>query len=199
MEKPKSAPAGFTFDCVIDNIRPEADGHTYVTLKTHAKANEDLFLLIGTPLNCTVKKQKMGRTVTANSYCWELCKQIAEKISSGSLDVYRKAIRECGAYIDYTVPTDKVEEMKKVWQGFGIGWFTDVVDFSGDDESIIVRCYYGTSVYDSLQMSVLIKYLEDEADNLGITVLSARKRNEILKDWRPANTENDGENGDVQK
>lgn len=186
--KPDKTPIGYQFDCIIDNIQPEVNGHGYITLKTHAKINEDVFSLLGTPLNCALKKQKTKRTINANSYCWELCKQIAEKAGISSMDVYREAVREYGVYEDYIVEEKKIKEITDAWESFGIGWITDRVDFA-DKEKVIIRCYFGTSAYDSLQMTKIINYLVNEANDLGITILSERKRKELLKEWKETGNE----------
>lgn len=188
MDKPKNTPIGYMFDCVIEDIKPDINGHSYITLKTHAKVNEDVFSLLGTPLNCAIKKQKTKRTVNANSYCWELCKQIAEKTGISSLDVYREAVREYGVYEDYIIEDKKTKEIKEAWESFGIGWITDRVDFA-DRGRVIIRCYFGTSTYDSLQMAKIINYLVNEANDLGITTLSERKRKELLKEWKETDKE----------
>ena len=41
--KPDKTPIGYQFDCIIDNIQPEVNGHGYITLKTHAKINGRCF------------------------------------------------------------------------------------------------------------------------------------------------------------
>lgn len=187
MDKPKSPPVGYMFDCVIDNIKPDINGHGYIVLKTHAKINEDVFAMIGTPLTCALKKQKTKRTVTANSYCWELCKQIAETAGLSSVDVYKKAVREYGVYEDAVVDNDKVSKVCESWSNIGIGWFTEKVDYSGSDK-VIIRFYFGTSSYSTSQMSRIIDFLVGEAEDLGITILSERKRKEILKEWEENKT-----------
>ena len=181
-KKPDKTPIGYQFDCIIDQIQPDINGHSYITLKTHTKINEDIFNLLGTPLNCALKKQKTKRTLNANSYCWELCRQIAEKAGLSSLDVYKEAVREFGVYEDYVIEEKKLKEVINTWESFGIGWITDRVDFA-EPGKIILRCYFGTSTYDSTQMAKVINYLTGEAGDLGITVLSVRKKNELIKEW----------------
>lgn len=136
VKKPKATPIGYQFDCIIDNIQPEINGHGYITLKTHTKINEDIFNLLGSPLNCALKKQKTKRTLNANSYCWELCRQIAEKAGISSMDIYREVIREFGVYEDYVIEEDQVKSITATWESFGIGWITDRVDFADDGKVI---------------------------------------------------------------
>ena len=104
------------------------------------------------------------------------------------MDVYREAVREYGVYEDYIVEEKKIKEITDAWESFGIGWITDRVDFA-DKGKVIIRCYFGTSAYDSLQMTKIINYLVNEANDLGITILSERKRKELLKEWKETGNE----------
>lgn len=184
MAKPEKTPMGYMFDCLLDSIKADNKGHVYITLKTHAKVNEDIASLCSQPLKCAIKTLKSKKSNNANAYCWELCAAIAASVNISSQEIYQEAIRNRGVYKDYVVPIEQQEEVNGTWSAFGIGWFTEKVDFASDD-SIILRCYYGSSVYNSAQMARVINYLTDEANNLGLTVLSSRTKDELIDNWQP--------------
>lgn len=181
VNKPKKTPVGYMFDGTLESIT-KSEGTTYITLKTNASVNNDILDLYGQQVECAVKKIKAKRSSNANNYCWELCAQIGAAVQLGSIDIYKEAVRHRGIYKDYEIPEENIVDVEKVWNEFGIGWFTDKVD-NAPDNKVILRCYYGTSSYNTAQMANIINYLTEEADNLGLTTLSEHKKKELLKNW----------------
>ena len=109
----------------------------------------------------TLEVAKQKRSSDQNRYMWELIQQIADCAGVRPNDVYRHAIREAGKYIDVRVENVAYETFCRTWSDKGVGWWTEVIDgaFSGKT----VRAYYGTSSYNSLEMSILIDWVIDEA------------------------------------
>lgn len=182
INKPK-APVGYMFDGLLDKVSKDKDGVTYIVLKTTAAVKDDILDLYGQPIECAVKKRKAKKSINANNYCWELCAQIAASVGLGSIDVYKDAVRHRGVYKDYDVPPEEIENINNIWKDFGIGWFTEKVDRAPEDK-VTLRCYFGTSSYNTAQMSSIINYLTEEADNLGLTTLSKENKDELIKTWK---------------
>lgn len=182
MQKPDKTPVGYMFDGVLENVIKNDDGSTLITLRTNSNVNYDILDLYGQQIECAVKKIKAKKSVNANNYCWELCAQIAAATYLGSTDVYKEAIRQRGIYKDYEINEEDVKGLDKTWSEFGLGWFTEKVD-NASDNKIILRCYYGTSSYNSAQLGMVINYLTEEANDLGLTTLSTRKKNELINNW----------------
>lgn len=183
MLKPSKTPVGYMFDCELEDIIKD-EKQTRIVLKTTATVNDDIYGLFEEPLECAIKKIRAKKSNNANSYCWELCAAIGAAVKLSSIDVYKEAVRSRGMYKDYVVPIDRFDEVSECWSELGIGWFAEKVDFASEDE-IIVRCYYGTSTYNSLQMSNVIDYLVLEAENLDITTLSKGARSKLTDSWHP--------------
>lgn len=182
LKKPDNTPVGYMFDGQLENVSKNKDGSTSITIKTNSNVNYDILDLFGQQVECAVKKIKAKKSVNANNYCWELCAQISVAIGVGSVDVYRQALRERGVYKDYEIPEDKVEEANKAWSNNGIGWFTERVD-NAVDNKVILRCYYGTSSYNSAQLSRIIDFLTEEANDLGLTTLSNKRKEALINKW----------------
>ena len=104
---------------------------------------------------------KPKRSDNANAYMWVLIEQIAERSGQPRGDVYRKAIREAGAYQDIELDNEAVNQFTKIWSSNGVGWFTE--EIISNDKKTVLRAYYGSSAYNSKQMSRLIDYVVDEA------------------------------------
>ena len=52
-----------------------------------------------------------------------------------------------------------------------------------DGDRLTLRCYKGSSTYDTKQMARLIDYLIDEAKGLGINTMSEREKSLLLIEW----------------
>ena len=128
----------------------------------------------------TLKKKK-NKSLTANAYMWQLAKKIAKKVGVTEDDVYRKAVREVGAYIDMVVRTDEAETAAKLWEKNGIGWFAE--PYHHRQGTTVLRFYQGSSVYDGEQMRQLIDYIVYEAEDLGIDTMSSTEKERLIQLW----------------
>lgn len=125
-----------------------------------------------------IDKQRDKRSLRSNSFMWELCSRISEVMKIDKNEVYRMAIRHTNNYYPLPIKDDAIDDFLKIWKGHGEGWFADVIDDYPEKKGYkLIFAYYGTSQYDSLQMSELIDYILEDAENLGIDVLSEKERN----------------------
>jgi hypothetical protein len=115
-----------------------------------------------------IKKASKTKSRDANAYCWVIIDRIAEKTGVSRSDIYRHAIKEIGGVSTTVCVQDKaVDRLRESWEKNGIGWQTDTLK-SRIEGCTNVILYYGSSVYDSQQMSRLIDSLVQEAEGLGI-------------------------------
>ena len=52
-----------------------------------------------------------------------------------------------------------------------------------DGENVIVRCYYGSSQYNTEQMSRIINYIVEECNQQGIDTMTEQERSLLLAQW----------------
>lgn len=140
-------------------------------------------------LSIEIKKYRDKRSREANNYFWHLCGKIAEKLSEEKVkrtkeEIYRDAIKESGVWCDDEVEPDKVKWRCAAWEQIGTGWFTERVDFTPDGEKEIIRFYYGSSRYNTKQMSRLIDNIVQDCKAMGIETLTPDKLAEIKSLWR---------------
>lgn len=131
-----------------------------------------------------IKKFRKKRSRNANDLLWELCTQISERLAWSKLyvskeEVYRKHIKDAGRCEFVAVPDRAVESLMEGWGKNGTGWFAEVVDFIPGKE--IDGCkkvclYYGSSTYDTAEMSRLLGSVIQQATDMGIEVLSESDR-----------------------
>ena len=125
------------------------------------------------------------RSLDANGYCWALCTMIAEAIGSTKENVYRDAIKDVGIYKDFhgIAPGD-AKTLITAWGNQGTGWVAEQVDYEQDGELVVIRAYYGSSVYNSKRMARLIDWLVDEAKGLGLETRPQEEIDSLLGGWR---------------
>lgn len=118
-------------------------------------------------LDIEIKKHRKKRSLDANAYCWLLLGKLAEKMNLKVNEVYRMEIREVGAYTIVCTSNESKDLFIDKWQSNGIGWVCDTFD-SKIDGCTNIRAYYGSSTYDSKEMSRLIDSIVEDCKLQGI-------------------------------
>lgn len=119
-----------------------------------------------------IKPYHPRRSLDANAYAWTLIDKIAEKTGEPKTEVYRSAIREIGGNSDTVCVLERAaDKLCEGWSKNGVGWLTERMP-SKIDGCVNVTLYYGSSTYDTAQMSRLIDLLVQDAKQLGIETLT---------------------------
>lgn len=142
--------------------------------------------LNGLKLNIELKKWYKKRSIDANAYCWLLCDKIAKKITTEDAvvtkeDVYKDAVLQIGSYEPFIVQEASYEKFKRIWGKQGLGFL--VQEVNRKDKCIKVHAYYGSSTYDSKEMSLLIEWLVQEAKQHNIETKSKAELDSLVKSW----------------
>lgn len=132
-------------------------------------------------LEITVKPFRAKRSKNANAYCWELLGKLGEALNLPPKELYRRAIKEVGVYQDVELEPRAAKTMEHIWTERGIGWVTEKVDdtFGG----VLIRFYYGSSVYNTKQMSRLIDYIVEDCREQGIETKTPQELSLLLDEW----------------
>lgn len=131
----------------------------------------------------TLSKAKKQRTREANAYAWVLIDKIAAVMRLSKEEVYRNAIRDIGGNSEIVCVQEKAyEKLRRCWVKNGIGWQVEEMPskITGCVNAIL---YYGSSAYDTQQMSILIDRLVQDAKALGIETMPPDKLNGLLEAW----------------
>lgn len=136
-------------------------------------------------LNIEMKKWYKKRSLDANAYCWVICELIAKELSKDGIttkeEIYKDAILQVGTFEPFIVQEKTFENFKRIWEKQGLGFL--VQEVSRKDKCVKVNCYYGSSTYDSKEMSVLIEILVQLAKSLNIETKSKAEIDSLLKEW----------------
>lgn len=133
-------------------------------------------------LNVELKKYRKKRSLDANAYCWVLCDKIAKQIGNITKeDVYKDAILNIGTFEPMIIEEKAYENFKRIWERQGLGFL--IQEVSRKDKCIKVHCYYGSSTYDSKEMSLLIDLIVQQAKEIGIETMPQAELNSLLESW----------------
>lgn len=134
-------------------------------------------------VDITVKRYYKKRSLDANAYAWVLIDKIAEALNISKTEVYRKTLREIGGVsTKVCVPTEAVEQLKESWEANGLGWQVDTMPSKLKGCTTVIL-HYGSSTYDTKQMSALIDALVEEAQALGIETLPPDELERLKSLW----------------
>ena len=128
-----------------------------------------------------VKRYRPKRSKNANDYLWALCTEIAKSQRVRPEDVYRKEIREAGVSAPMVCASRVYERTARAWSERGIGWFCEKTDEA--DGWVYFLAYYGSSSYDTAEMSAVIENTVSDAKALGIETASERELSLLYEDW----------------
>ena len=132
----------------------------------------------------TVDKARKRRSLDANAYFWVLAGKIAEHQGlPGTTDVYRSYIKEIGGNREIVcVREDAADKLCVGWERNGLGWVTE--RFSSKIKGCVnVILYYGSSTYDTAQMSRLIDLAVQDCKALDIETATPQELSLLLDRW----------------
>ena len=128
-------------------------------------------------------KHRERRSNDANAYCWVLIGKLAERLNIPRDEIYRDAIKQIGGNYEVVCTTDNaVDNLCRGWRKNGIGWQTDTMP-SKIKGCTNVLLYYGSSTYDTAQMSRLINILVDACKEQGIETRTPDEIANLLSLW----------------
>lgn len=136
-------------------------------------------LTIQIGLNEEIEVKRKKRSKNSNSYFWELLQQLCLEMNLDVIQEYKKRVKELGIFKQWELDTINVPTFEKIWQDRGIAWFTEKVEEIGN--KTIINAYYGSSSYNSKQMSKLIDNLVQDCKQIGIQTLDEIEIEELIK------------------
>ena len=157
------------------SVEVNEDKSTLFQMFDELKATERLTIKIG--------RFKKKRSLDANAYAWVLISKLAEKLNIPKTDIYRQAIKEIGGNSDTMCVMDRaVQKLCESWERNGIGWQTETMPSKLEGCTNVVL-YYGSSTYDTAQMSRLINIIVEDCKAQGIETKSAEEVDSLLRQW----------------
>lgn len=149
-----------------------------------ALAREMVDKFKGKPIDAEIKAHRERRSLDANAYCWVLLDKLSTVLRVPAVELYREYIRDVGGNSE-TVPirNDAVDRWVKNWGMRGIGWVCDVLDACKTEGYTYVKTYFGSSTYDTAQMSRLIDLIVDDCKAQGIETMTPQELDALKSRW----------------
>ena len=170
--------------CKFHNLQFDTNGTQLLTLAIQGDFRPYVEEFDGKDLKAEIKPFKAKRSVSANAYAWVLIDKLAEKLNLAPQEVYKNAIRHIGGVSEIIcIQNRAVEKFCEGWQKNGIGWQTEILD-SKIEGCTNVICYYGSSTYDSTQMSMLIDIIVQDCKAVGIETMTPAELERMCAEWQ---------------
>ena len=135
-------------------------------------------------LSVEFKKFKKKRSLDANSYFWVLADKLAEVTGESKTAIYRNAIKEIGGVSEVVcIKEAAANKLCEGWSKNGLGWQTDIMDSKIKGCKNVVL-YYGSSTYDTKQMSMLIDNIVQDCKAVGIETMTPRELAILKENWK---------------
>lgn len=131
------------------------------------------------------KARTKKRSLDSNAYCWVLMDKLAAHYRVPVSEVYRNFVREIGGNSEIVCMVNMeraVDSFCRSWERNGLGWQTEVLP-SKIEGCVNVKVYYGSSTYDTVQMSRLIELVVQECKDAGIETMSPDELDRLLSAW----------------
>lgn len=134
-------------------------------------------------LSIEVKPYRERRSLDANAYFFVLADKLAEKLNTTKEEIYRNAIKEIGGVSETVcVKNQAVERLCEGWRKNGLGWQTDTFP-SKIEGCTNVILYYGSSTFDTAQMSRLIENIVQDCRAVGVETRTPDEIANMLSLW----------------
>lgn len=126
-----------------------------------------------------LKEKRNRRSLDANAYLWVLLEKVAAAIDSDKDRVYLDMLSRYGVFTHMVVKPAVVERVKQEWRTVReLGEVT-----VNGQTGIQLQCYFGSSTYDTKEMSRLIDGVVSECKELGIDTATPEELARIKETW----------------
>ena len=146
----------------------------------------DIEQLKGLKLKIEAKKYIKKKSKNANNYFWELLTEYSEEKEIDIIKEYKERVKRLGIFRRFRIEKDNISTFEKMWTEQGIAWFCDIADteYIGEIEFKIINAYYGSSSYNSKQMSRLINDLVEDCKEVRIETKTPAEIKSLLESWK---------------
>lgn len=133
-------------------------------------------------LSVEIKKYRNKRSLDANAYMWVLISKLEEKVNIPKDIIYKDAIRNIGVYEVIPVKNEAVDRFIEAWTKNGLGWVCETTKSKLEGYTNILA-YYGSSTYNTAEMSRLIDLIVQECKQLDIETMSKSELDSLIESW----------------
>ena len=133
-------------------------------------------------LNIGLKKYRKKRSNDANAYAWALLGELQDALNVPKEEIYRDLIKNIGSYEIVPVKNEAVEKFRQAWSKNGLGWITETMKSKLEGFTNVIT-YYGSSTYDTKEMTRLLDSIIQECKSQNIETKPQAEIDSLLKEW----------------
>ena len=133
-------------------------------------------------LNIELKKYRKKRSLDSNAYAWVLLGELQNTLNIPKEEIYRDLIKNIGSFEVLPVKNEAVEKFRQAWSKNGLGWVTETTKSKLEGFTNVIA-YYGSSTYNTKEMTRLINLIVDECKQLGIETKPKAEIESLLRSW----------------
>jgi hypothetical protein len=131
----------------------------------------------------TVTKHRVKRSLDANAYFWKLCDELSSRLHEGTNEIYQMYVKNVGGNSEIVCVKDEaVGTLIRVWESKGLGWRTETMPSKLKGCTNVIL-FYGSSAFDTAQMSRLIDLAVQDCITLGIPTKNPEELEKLIQEW----------------
>lgn len=162
---------GISYDCIESNYVVSFESKTDIRSGIEELKDKDLSL--------KVKPYRKKRSLDANAYFWVIVGKIADKLECDTHKIYVEMLKRYGVFTHIVVKRNVVDKIREEWRYCEVQGEVIVNGSVG----VQIMCFFGSSTYDTKEMSRLIDGVIYEAKELGLEVLSDEEIQRMKDRW----------------
>ena len=124
------------------------------------------------PLTVQVKEFREKRSLSQNAYMWGLLDKLAEKVNQSKEAVYKSYVKDYGVFEILPIRNEAVSSFISKWGKNGLGWFCEDLGESKLTGYTKLIAYYGSSTYNTQEMTRLIDAVVTDCREQGIDTMT---------------------------
>lgn len=133
----------------------------------------------GKLLAVEIKQHRQKRSLDSNAYLWMLLQKMAEVLHTSKDELYLLMLERYGVFTHIIVKPNVVEMVKREWRTVRELGEVTVNNKTG----MQLQCFFGSSTYDTKQMSTLIEGVVSECHEIGIETLTPDEIANMNSQW----------------
>ena len=133
----------------------------------------------GKQLDVEIKVHRNRRSLNANSYLWVLCQKLAEALLTDKDAVYLMMLERYGVCEYIIVQPKAVDKFIAEWRTVrNLGEVT-----LNGQKGVQLQCYFGSSTFNTKEMSILLEGVISECKEAGIETLPDEEIQRMNAEW----------------
>lgn len=132
---------------------------------------------------CTIKKHNPKRSLDANAYLWKLLNELSKVMKLSREDLYKNYIKNHGVMNIQPIKNEAKDTFINRWKRMGLGWFCEELGASKINDYTNIIAYFGTSTYDSKEMSRIVDAVVQDCKAVGIETLEDLEIKRLIENY----------------